>query len=144
MNAVQKNGLLGAALLCTLSTGCSMMEDFTGGSSDMLPRRKDIDSAITQYHDKSARVKIGDSKDTVLKTLMPTQESLPASARRAPEAFKDGEDVTEIYFFRTGWTRDGRTTDDEFTPYVFKNGILQAVGWTTLGGPKTQSGIMGK
>jgi hypothetical protein len=136
-----KSIVCGFVLFGALNTGCSMMEDFTGGSPD---RRKEVDSAISQYHDKAGRVKIGDPKDAVLQILMPTQEGLPPSTRRAPEAYKEGEDTIEIYYFRTGWTRDGRTTDDEFTPYVFKNGVLQAVGWMTLGGPKTHSGILGK
>jgi hypothetical protein len=138
------NGFSGVLLACSLSVGCSLMEDFTGSASDILPGRQDVENAISRYHEKSTQVKIGDSKDKVLKILMPTQDGLPASSRRAHEAFKEAEDITEIYFFRTGWTRDGRTTDDEFTPYVFKNGMLQAVGWSTLGGPKTHSGLMGK
>jgi hypothetical protein len=144
MKGRQKSILWSVVLFGALSTACSVMEDFTGGSSDVLPRRKDVDSAIAQYHEKAGRVKIGDSKEAALQILVPTQEGLPPSTRRPPEAYKDGDDTVEIYYFRTGWTRDGRTTDDEFTPYVFKNGILQAVGWTTLGGPKTHSGLMGK
>jgi hypothetical protein len=32
----------------------------------------------------------------------------------------------------------GFVTDDEFTPYIFNDGKLVAVGWQTLGGIKSQ------
>ena len=57
---------------------------------------------------------------------------------RPSEAFiKDGKKV-EILYYRSAWTSDGLMTDDEYTPtpYVFENGRLVAIGWTTLGGPK--------
>jgi hypothetical protein len=50
---------------------------------------------------------------------------------------KDGT-LVEILYFRSGWQPDGLTTDDEFTPYLFNDGELVAVGWAILGGPKTQ------
>ena len=33
------------------------------------------------------------------------------------------------------------TTDDEFTPYIFEDGKLIAIGWHILGGPKTKGRI---
>jgi len=49
------------------------------------------------------------------------------------------EVLVEILYYRSGWQRDGIVTDDEFTPYIFNDGVLVAIGWTTLGGPKTQA-----
>ena len=46
--------------------------------------------------------------------------------------------MIEILYFRSGWQSDGITTDDEFTPYVFNDDVLVAIGWATLDGPKTQ------
>tara|TARA_S200000501_G_C20540001_1_gene619632 strand:- start:154 stop:594 length:441 start_codon:yes stop_codon:yes gene_type:complete len=42
---------------------------------------------------------------------------------------KDGE-VVNIYKFRTGRVPDGRFTEDEMTPVVFKDGILVNIGWS--------------
>ena len=50
----------------------------------------------------------------------------------------DNGNLVEIYFFRSAWQSDGLTTDDEFTPYVFKDGKLVAIGWTSIGGIKSQ------
>jgi hypothetical protein len=73
---------------------------------------------------------------------MPTQEGLPATARKPPESYKQGENIVEIYYFRSGRQPDGLTTDDEFTPYVFTNGILTAIGWAALGGPKSHGQVI--
>ena len=42
------------------------------------------------------------------------------------------------YYCRTGWIEDGRMTDDEYTPFVFINNELSAIGWESLGGPQTR------
>ena len=43
----------------------------------------------------------------------------------------------QIHYCRTSWIPDNQFTDDEYTPVIFENGILIAVGWDRLGGPKT-------
>ena len=79
------------------------------------------------------------SKDAVLEILNPTQQILPLSQRRGSEQYtKDGGHV-EIYFFRSHVNYDRILTDDEFTPYIFHDGKLAAIGWTAIGGPKTQA-----
>ena len=50
---------------------------------------------------------------------------------------KDGVNV-EIIYFRSGWQPDGLVTDDEFTPYLFNDGKLVAIGWAILGGAKSR------
>lgn len=96
-----------------------------------------IDEAIDSYRSAAAMVNLGDSKEKVLSVLSPTQIGLRAKAQKQPEAFlKEGKRI-EIYFFRSGRQPDGLTTDDEFTPYVFTDGVLTGVGWQVLGGPKS-------
>jgi hypothetical protein len=53
--------------------------------------------------------------------------------------FKDGTEI-EIYYMRSGHQGDGYTTDDEFVPYLFHDGVLVGIGWEVLGGPKTWAG----
>lgn len=96
-----------------------------------------LSSSIRQYYEAAPQVKVGDDKEKVLELLLPTQEKLSGWEKKSPEAYKEGTDLIEIYYFRTGWQADGLVTDDEFVPYMFKNGELTAIGWTALGGPKT-------
>lgn len=96
--------------------------------------------AIENYRMSTDQIAIGDSKEKVLSILAPTQETLSASQLKTPEVYRNEQgDLIEIYFFRSSIQDDGILTDDEFTPYVFKNGELIAIGWAYLGGPKTQA-----
>ncbi len=97
-----------------------------------------IDSASKKHRAVADQIDLGDSKEAVLAVLLPTQEGLSAGRQKPPEKYlKDGVKV-EIYFMRSGRQPDGLTTDDEFTPYLFNDGALVAIGWSALGGPKTQ------
>lgn len=101
-----------------------------------------IDPAISRYQTIAPKVNLGDSKEQVLSLLLPTQEGVPGSAKKQPESFlKDGNTI-EIYYFRSMRQPDGITTDDEFTPYVFTNGKLTSIGWTSLGGPQTHGQVI--
>ena len=62
---------------------------------------------------------------------------VPKAHRKPPESSLHDGKVREIHFARSRRIPDGRTTDDEFTPYVFEDDVLVAIGWTYLGGPKT-------
>jgi hypothetical protein len=101
-----------------------------------------IDSAISRYQKTAPAIQLGDSKEKVLAVLMPTQEGVPARARKSQDAFKQGNDTIEVVYFRSVRQPDNLTTDDEFTPYVFKNGTLVAIGWAALGGPKSQGQVV--
>jgi hypothetical protein len=101
-----------------------------------------LDSSIRKYHQTAGQVKLGDSKDKALSILLPTQAKLPYDNRKTSDTYLEGDDVMEIYYFRSGRQPDNLTTDDEFTPYVFKNGTLIAIGWKTLGGPKTHGQVI--
>jgi hypothetical protein len=98
-----------------------------------------IDRAITDFEAAAAKVQLGDPKAKVLGVLEPTQGALAASQRKRHEEYYKEKVRVEISYFRSSQQPDGITTDDEFTPYVFHDGKLVAIGWTTLGGPKTQA-----
>ncbi len=101
-----------------------------------------ISPAISSYQREAVKVRLGDSKEKVLEVLIPTQKTLTARERKPPESYKKENDTVEIYYFRSGWSSDGLTTDDEFTPYVFTNGVLTSIGWTALGGEKTHGQVV--
>ena len=98
-----------------------------------------VGKAIGQYHAVRSQVQLGISKDAALEILEPTQEGLSLRQSRGPEQYtQDGVHV-EIHFFRSHANYDKILTDDEFTPYIFHDGKLAAIGWTAIGGPKTQA-----
>jgi len=97
----------------------------------------EIDRAIAKYNGAANQVQLGDTKEKVLSILQPTQEGLPAAAKKPSEAFLLSGKEVEIFYFRSGRQPDNLTTDDEFTPYVFTDGVLTGFGWQVLGGPKT-------
>jgi hypothetical protein len=98
-----------------------------------------VGKAIGGYHAARGQIQLGMNKDDVLRILEPIQEGLSLRQRRGPEQYtQDGVHV-EIHFFRSQANYDKILTDDEFTPYVFHDGKLAAVGWTAIGGPKTQA-----
>lgn len=95
-----------------------------------------IDKSISAHDAVADQVQLGDNKEKVLSLLLPTQNDLPKRAAKRPEKHvKDGVRV-EIYYMRSGGQPDGLTTDDEFTPYVFNNDVLVAIGWSTIGDQK--------
>jgi hypothetical protein len=98
----------------------------------------EIDAAISANEKAAGKIKLGDSKTAVWSLLKPIHDRLPREHRKEPESYiRDGKTV-EIFFARSRRIPDGRTTDDEFTPYVVEDGILVAKGWTYLGGPSTE------
>jgi len=93
--------------------------------------------SLDLYQQTSPTISLGQSKSEVLRKLAPVQAKTPAIAKRtADQLTEDGKRV-EIHYVRTAWVEDGAKTDDEYTPYVFEDDILTAVGWGALGGPKT-------
>ena len=98
-----------------------------------------IYSSIDAYERVRDSVELGQDKDDVLAVLLPGQRALEPRFAKAPEQYqRDGKHV-EVYFLRSQSFNDGIVTDDEFTPYVFEDGVLVAIGWTAIGGPKTQA-----
>lgn len=102
-----------------------------------------VSEAILKFHEAASNVQLGAERDAVLLILEPTQATLPLAERKAPEQYFETEDgrqrLVEIFFYRSRTNHDGILTDDEFTPYIFHDGKLAAIGWTTIGGPQTQA-----
>ena len=98
-----------------------------------------ISGAIAAYQAQAPRIELGQSMEQVLDILLPTQSSVAMQFSKAPEEYIDNGKTKKIYFFRSRSFPDGLVTDDEFTPYVFEDGVLVAIGWTAIGGPKTQA-----
>jgi len=101
-----------------------------------------VHSSIKQYYAVAGQIQLGDSKERVFEILMPTQKKLPFDEMMFPDSYMEGNDLMEIHYFRSGRQPDNLTTDDEFTPYIFKNEVLIAIGWKTLGGPKSHGKVV--
>jgi len=93
----------------------------------------ELQTATALSHQAIGQVRLGDQKDTVLSIL-----SVP---QNAPQPYyyylQEGPELIEIYTLRTHVMLDGCTTDDELTPFVFRDGILVSIGWRTLSGPNS-------
>jgi hypothetical protein len=98
-----------------------------------------IDTAITTFDVAARQVQLGDPISKVMEVLGPSQDGLASSQRKRPDEYLQDGARMQVLYFRSSNQPDGITTDDEFTPYVFKDGKLAAIGWVTLGGPKTQA-----
>lgn len=94
-----------------------------------------IDSAIRNFHQNSSSIQLGQPKSQVL-SVLPSQQSL-GEYGRPPNAFMNGGKKVEIHYFRSSRIPDGKTTDDELTPYTFVDDKLVAIGWQAIGGPKS-------
>jgi len=97
-----------------------------------------INDSISGYAKVSNQISLGDSKSKVLAILEPIQAGIEADSKKPSESFIKGGVNHFIYYARSGRVPDGLVTDDEFTPYSFENDSLVAIGWTYLGGTKTQ------
>jgi len=93
---------------------------------------------VDDYVGVSSKISLGMTKPEVIKILQHSQSRLKNTEIKQPDMYDKEGVFVEILYFRSGWQADGLTTDDEFTPYLFNDGKLVAVGWATLGGPKTQ------
>jgi len=96
-----------------------------------------VQQVSKKYAPVVGTISLGDSKDEVISKLEPIQSELPMTSRRIPDNYRENGKEYYIYYMRSGAVTDGLLTDDEFTPYVFEDGVLIAIGWKYLGGPKT-------
>ena len=96
---------------------------------------------VNEYAAAYSKIELGMTKSQVALILDPTQVRLSASEVKHPDKYvKNGVNV-DIIYYRSGWQSDGLITDDEFTPYLFNDGRLVAVGWHHLGGAKSQGQV---
>lgn len=129
--------LIGSA---SLLQGCVIAAAVIGAHAySSHETKKALSRSVARYEQAASLIQIGDSREVVLARLEPTQRDLNANLLREPHSYRQGGDLVEIHYFRSGWYADGLNTDDEFTPYVFRNGRLTHVGWRTLTGARTQS-----
>ncbi|MCB4755811.1 MAG: hypothetical protein LHV69_02410 [Elusimicrobia bacterium] len=96
-----------------------------------------VGNSMRKYEAVRDQIQLGDSEDKVLSVLLPTESGLPLRLKKQPETYLQDKSLVKIHYARSGFQSDGLTTDDEFTPYVFKDGKLIAIGWQYLGGPKS-------
>ena len=109
---------------------------------------------VLEHYDYNApKIRIGDSKEAVLQALLQKQVQYDESSMdwllirdvvskltKEPRFYLDNGILVEIHYFRSSWFQDGRVTDNEFTPYIFRDGVLTSIGWRVLGGPTSFSG----
>lgn len=89
------------------------------------------EAAIAQARQAIGKVHLGDSKKMVVSIL-----SAPQGSPLRPNFFKrEAPSQIEIYYLRTNWMPDDCLTDDELTPFIFRDGVLVSIGWRTLSGP---------
>lgn len=93
---------------------------------------------IYDYRNAASSIQLGQSQSAVLAKLEPIRRSTPSAYVREPDTFigQNGKTVL-VYYIVSDRISDGIQTDDEYTPYIFVDGRLVAIGWAALGGPKT-------
>jgi hypothetical protein len=128
--------------LCSATTLLTACEAIQRASREETAAR--IDEAIAAYRAAATKVHLGDSQEQVLGLLQPTQFGLQSNEIKPPEAFPTqtatgDPSLIEIHFFRSSRHLDEAGTDpqglplpDNFTPYVFTDGILTGIGWTDV------------
>ena len=105
---------------------------FLGGCAS--PYQQTVDDYMAAY----PQIELGMSKVRVADFLASSQERLSNTEIKQPDRYmKDGVAV-DIVYYRSGWQSDGLSTDDEFTPYLFNDNKLVAIGWHSIGGAKSQ------
>jgi hypothetical protein len=85
------------------------------------------------------QVRLGMSRPAFNKIMKPVSDKTLPASRRNDETYTEDGDIVDIVYVRSGWVSDGIQTDDEYTPYVFRDGILVAFGWRAIGGMKFTS-----
>ena len=96
-----------------------------------------MENSLGSYKQVESRISLGDSRYQVLGILNPIMQDLPSDWKKPADQYMIEGDNYYVHYQRTGWVSDGITTDDELTPYVFKNDKLVSIGWQALGGPKS-------
>lgn len=86
-------------------------------------------ATVDDYVGAAPRVTLGMSPLEVRSILGPSQSLLANTDLRHDEKYLEGETVVEIQYYRSGWQPDGRLTDEEYTPYIFRDGALVGIGW---------------
>lgn len=86
--------------------------------------------AVEEYDKAYSKISIGDARGHVLAILDISQQVIPLRFKKRPERYLSYGEQVEIHFVRTGFESGISNDDDDYTPYVFKNGVLVSIGWT--------------
>lgn len=89
-----------------------------------------VEDTVTAYDDAASKVQMGDLTSDVLAILEPTQ--IDAHAKKwetKHDSFNNHGTTIDIYYFRSSQPENGLTTEDQYTPYIFKDGRLAGIGW---------------
>lgn len=84
---------------------------------------------VDNYAAAASSVQLGMSPEQVRGILEPSQRCLSNIDRRGDERYLEGDSEVVIQYYRSGWRSDGRNTDDEYTPYLYRDGRLVSIGW---------------
>jgi len=105
-----------------------------GGCVPVSVYQQTVDAYVAAY----PQIDLGMTKVQVADVLRSSQAGLSNSDIKQPDRYiKDGVAV-DIIYYRSGWQSDGIISDDEFTPYLFNDNKLVAIGWHSIGGAKSQ------
>lgn len=96
-------------------------------------------SAPELHNQLKGQINLGMSRGDFDVLMHPVQSATFDDWRRSDESFTRDSSVIDIVYIRTDWIRDDVETDDEYTPYVFRDGLLVAFGWRSIGGMKVTS-----
>lgn len=120
-----RNATTAVLLLATtfLLAGCSVV-------APAIP----IDSAINRYGQVAGRIELGATRESVRALLDPTQSGLAQTLRKSSDQMLIRGSTVYIDYYRSSRIADGSTTDEEFTPYLYVDNQLVAVGWATVYG----------
>lgn len=96
-------------------------------------------AAPAEYALVKDQVRLGMSRSAFNAVMKPVNDKTLSSQRRNDETYTEDGDIVDIAYIRSGRIPDGIQTDDEYTPYVFRDGTLVAFGWRSIGGMKFTS-----
>ena len=96
-------------------------------------------SAPEVYASIKDQVRLGMSRASFNELMRPVSDSTRSDLKRSDETYTENGSVVNIAYIRSSLVRDGVVTDDEYTPYVFRDGVLVAFGWRSIGGMKLTS-----
>ena len=92
--------------------------------------------APAKYATVKNAVSLGMSKVQFDRIMQPVVDVTVDRAKRPDETYTENNSIMNIVFIRSGFVEGYGFTDDEYTPYVFRNDRLVAWGWRAIGGVK--------
>lgn len=90
--------------------------------------------AADYYAEVAPMVQLGMSEASFQALMGPALEVTKKDKR--PTRFTSEGSLYVVYYPRSAEFWDGEITDDEYTPYIFRDGKLVDVGWDAIGGTK--------